>query len=100
MAGEASWSIAVNVLAFIIAIIFTLYYYLRYKKLFLIFFIVSVTTYIAAVFYTWDVFELNKNWILLMLAVSTAIMFFLGRYFSHIKLTPINVQTSLKKKNI
>ena len=60
MVGSADWSIAVGVLVFIVAIIFAAYYFLRYRKIFTVVFIASVATYIFAVFYTWDVFDLSE----------------------------------------
>lgn len=98
MAYEADWSIALGIIVFIIAICFATYYYLKYKKLSLITFCLSIATYIFAVFYTWDVFELNKNWVLVMLLASTVVMVFLGKYFSKIKLNPARVHTSLKER--
>ena len=96
--GTADWSIALGVLTFIIALIFAAVYYLKYKKVFLIVLIASVATYVFSVFYTWDVFELNKNSILLLLVVSTIVMMLLGRYFKNIELKPLKKHTSLKEK--
>ncbi|MFW6008530.1 MAG: hypothetical protein ACOCP8_04615 [archaeon] len=83
--ASADWSIALGVLVFIIAIIFAVYFYLTYKKISLVIFISAISTYIFAVFYTWDVFELNKNLVLLLLTISTVLMIFVGSYFSKIK---------------
>ena len=98
MAATADWSIALGVLVFLVAIVFAIYYYFKYKKVFLIFFVASIATYVFSVFYTWDVFELNKNWVLLVLVVSTILMLFLGKYFSKMELKPSKVHTSLKEK--
>lgn len=98
MVGTADWSIVVGVLKYIIAIVFAEVYYFTYKKIYLITFIASVATYIFAVFYTWDVFDPNKNWILAILAISTVIMYFLGKYFSKIELKPAKKHTNLKEK--
>lgn len=98
MAGTADWSIAVGVLTFIVAIIIAAVYYWRFKKVFLIAFTSSIATYIFAVFYTWDVFELSKNWVLLLLLISTGLMVLLGKYFSKINLKPDKVHTSLKER--
>lgn len=95
----ADWSIGVGVLVFIIAIVFAAYYFFKYKKVFLVVFIASIATYVFSVFYTWDVFELNKNWILAILAFSTVVMFFLGKYFSKLDLKPSRMHTSLKEKD-
>ena len=96
--GYADWSIAAGILTFIIAIIFAAIYYMQYKKVFLVVIIASIATYVFSVFYTWDVFELNKNWVLGILVASTIVMFFIGKYFSTIDLTPAKVHTSLKEK--
>ncbi len=98
MAG-ADWSIAVGILVYIVAIVIATIYYIRYKKLSIVSFVASVSTYIFAVFYTWDVFELNKNWILGILVISTIIMMFLGKYFSKVELKKVKLHTSLKEKN-
>ncbi len=82
--GSADWSIAAGILTFIIAIIFATIYYLRYKKIFLIVLIASIATYMFSVFYIWDVFDLNKNWIMLILIISTVLMILLGKYFQNL----------------
>lgn len=96
--GTADWSIVVGVLTFIVAIIFAAIYYFKYKKIFLISYIASIATYVFAVFYTWDIFEPNRNWILFMLVVSVVIMIFLGRHFSKFDLKPSKLHTALKEK--
>ncbi|MCA9497388.1 MAG: hypothetical protein KC589_10695 [Nanoarchaeota archaeon] len=98
MAG-AEWSIPLGILVFIVALLFAVYYYMKYKKVFLIVFVASIATYVFAAFYTWDVFELNKNWIMGMLSISTLLMFGLAKYFSNLVLNPVKPHTSLKEKN-
>lgn len=98
MAGSADWSIAVGVLVYLVAIIVAAIYYFRLKKVFIISYVASIATYVFAVFYTWDVFELRKEWILLMLLISTVIMILLGKYFSHVKIKPDKIHTSLKER--
>lgn len=98
MSGEADWSIAVGILTFIVAICVAIFYYQRYKKSFLVVFIASIATYVFSVFYAWDVYDPNKNWVLFILVVSTILMMALGKYFSNIKLTPAKIHTSLKEK--
>lgn len=97
MAG-ADWSIAVGVLVYLVAIIAAALYYYRYSKIYLIFHIAAISTYVFAVFYTWDVFELHKNYILLILIVSTILMILLGKYFGNFDLKPTKPHTSLKEK--
>lgn len=97
--SNADWSIAVSILVFLIAIVIAAIYYYRYRKFYLVLYIASVATYISSIFYTWDVFELNKNAVLVMLLVSTIVMWFLGGHFSKMNLKPSKVHTSLKEKN-
>ena len=83
--ASADWSIAVGFLVFVIAIIIATIYYIKRKKFSDVLYVASIATYIFSVFYTWDVFELNKNWVLAILVVSTLIMFWLGNYFKKLK---------------
>jgi uncharacterized membrane protein YjjB (DUF3815 family) len=96
--AQADWSIMIGVLVFLIALVFAIFFYLKYKKLFLLAFTASISTYIFAVFYTWDVFELGRNSILLILVLSTLLMFVMGKYFSKLELKPDKMHTSLKEK--
>ena len=98
MTGTADWSIAIGFFVYLIGIIFALYYYFKYGKISLVAFVASISTYIFSVFYAWDIFELNKNYIMIMLLVSTGLMFYLGKYFSKLELKPSKVHTSLKEK--
>ena len=97
--ASADWSIAVGIMTFIVAIVFAAIYYFRYRKIFLIVLIASIATYVFAVFYTWDVFELSKNMVLVLLLVSTILMIVLGKYFSKLVLKPAKVHTSLKERS-
>ncbi len=99
MAGIADWSIAVGILVFIVAVVIAAIYYWRFKKIFIVVLTASIATYIFAVFYTWDVFELKKNSVLAMLVVSTIVMIFLGKYFSKIQLKNDKPHTSLKESH-
>lgn len=94
----ADWSIFTGVIVYMVAIIAAAIYYYRFEKVYLIFHIAAISTYIFAVFYTWDVFDLNKNLVLLMLLVSTILMVFLGKYFGSFELKPTKPHTSLKEK--
>ena len=95
---EATWSLFVGVLIMIIAIFFGIYYYLIYKKIYLVLLIISVSVYVFSVLYAWDIFDPNKNIILLMLIFSTISMALIGKYFSNIKLKS-EKHTSLKEKD-
>ena len=97
---EAGWSIALGIVIFIIGIIVSMIYYFAYKKLFLISYIASISTYIFSVFYMLDVYNLNKNYVLLILFLSSILMIFLGKYFSKFKLKKDKLHTSLKEIEI
>jgi uncharacterized membrane protein len=97
--NEAEWSLFVGILIFVIAIVLAITLYLRYKKISQIVFLTSISTYIFAVFYTWDVFDLNKNWVIGLLFFSTILMLALGKYFSSSEFKKDKVHTSLKEKN-
>lgn len=90
--ASADWSIFLGVLVFIVALVFAIVYYFKFKKIYLILYIAAIATYIFSVFYTWDVFELNKNGVLLMLLASTVVMILLGWYFKKIDLVPAQAQ--------
>ena len=96
--SNADWSIAVGVLVFIIAIIVAAIYYFRFKRIYLIAYVASIATYVFSVFYIWDVYELKKNGVLVLLLISTGLMIFLGKHFKGIHLKPDKVHTSLKEK--
>jgi len=96
---DASWSIFVGIIVFIIGLIFAASYYVKYRKIYLVSLIASISTYVFSIFYVWDVYELNKNWVLLILFISTVLMLLLGKYFSKIELSS-KVHTSLKEKEV
>ena len=94
----ATWSVPLGILIYLIAIIFAIIFYFKYKKVFMVLFTASVATYVFGVFYAWDVFSLDKNYVLLMLVISTIVMILLGRYFSKLSFKPVKPHTSLKEK--
>ena len=96
--GQVEWSAPVGVLILLIALVIAAIYYFRYKKIYLITFVASLSTYVFSIFFIWDVFELNKNLVLLILAISTLIMILIGKYFSNIKIEISKPHTSLKEK--
>ncbi|MFW5705140.1 MAG: hypothetical protein ACOCXG_04840 [Nanoarchaeota archaeon] len=96
--AQADWSIAVGVLVYFIAIIIAIILFLRYKKWSLVVYTASLATYTFAIFYTWDVFELEKNAVLIMLVVSTVLMMLVGRYFSKVKIAPAQTHSLQGKK--
>lgn len=59
--------------------------YFRTQKLFSLSFSLSALTYLIAMFYTIDAFELERDYIFLALVVSATLMAFVGFYFRHSK---------------
>ena len=96
--SSADWSIGVGVLVYIVAIIAATIFYLRFSKMYLIAYTASIATYVFSVFYIWDVYELQRNGVLILLVVSTLVMMYLGKYFSNIHIKPSKAHTSLKEK--
>lgn len=94
MVATADWSIAVGILTYIIALVFATIFYIKQKKISTILLIASIATYIFAIFYTWDIYEPEKNIVITMLAISAIIMLLIGKYFKQISL---NKKTKLKK---
>ena len=95
----ADWSVPIGITVFIVGIIVAAYLYLRYRKLHLVGFVAAIVTYIFAVFYTWDVFDLQRNAVMGLLLVSTALMIGVGKYFeTHQVFSKDNKHTKTTKK--
>ncbi|TAL51520.1 MAG: hypothetical protein EPN86_06500 [Nanoarchaeota archaeon] len=67
---------------FWIALVVAIVLYAMKRKWYPMMYLISVALYIFTVGFVIDVFSLNKNAILLLLAISAAIMIFLGYYIS------------------
>jgi hypothetical protein len=80
--ADATWSIAVGILVFIIALVISIILYVKFKQWSVVVYVASLATYTFAFFYTWDVFQLSKNVVLILLIISTIIMMGIGKYFS------------------
>ena len=99
MAGSADWSIAAGIVIFLIAIVCAIVFYVMNRKIHQTVFIASIATYIFAVFYAMDVFELSKNGILGLLVLSTILMMGVGKYFGKVsKSSLISNSTNKSKK--
>ncbi len=55
--------------------------YARGKKLYRVMYILSAFTYSMLIMYLIDAYDLNRDWILGLLALSTIIMMFAGYHF-------------------
>ena len=95
----AEWSIPLGFLIYLAAIIIAIIYYLRFKKWSLVMYIASIATYAFSLFYAWDVFELSKNWVLMLLVFSAILMFAVAHYFKGISLDRAKPHTSLKERH-
>lgn len=76
------WSSALGYGIFWIGLIASIIIYIFKRKFYPIIYLISISLYIFLVGFVIDVFELSKNGILLMLALSTGVMMGLGVYIS------------------
>ncbi len=81
MAG-ADWSLVVGILEFIVALIISVVIYAVKRKFYLIMYLISAAVYIFTICFAIDVFDLSKNWILLLLALSSVLMMLIGWYIA------------------
>jgi hypothetical protein len=80
----ATWSAGVGWFVFILGMIAGFYMFNRYKRLYTLFYLISICVYIFTIAYAIDVFSLGRGWILILLLLSAALFLLLGYYFSHI----------------
>ena len=80
--ASADWSIAVGVFEFFLALIAAIIIYAIKRQFYLIMYLISAAVYIFMICFAIDVFNLSKNWILLLLALSSVLMMLLGWYIS------------------
>lgn len=80
----ATWSIAIGILIFIIALIVGIKYFLDYRKFSVIFLTAGIATFLFGIAYAWDIFDFNRVIILSVLVLSTLLMFGLGVYFKSV----------------
>ena len=72
-------------LSLIACIIFLIISYVISKKFYTLMYVLSIFTYINFVAFTIDAFNLSKNWVVLLLAISAIILIMLGVFFSKIR---------------
>jgi hypothetical protein len=77
-----AWSNFVGSGIFWIGLIGAIVLYAIKSKWYPIAYLISVLMYVFTVCFVIDVFNLSKNWILLLLAFSAILMTFLGMYLS------------------
>lgn len=80
--ASADWSIAVGVFEFFLALIAAIIIYAIKRQFYLIMYLISAAVYIFMICFAIDVFTLSKNWILLLLALSSVLMMLIGWYIA------------------
>ena len=83
MLGAIFW--VTFVLSLIACIVFLIVSYAVGKKFYPLMYILAIFAYINFIAFTIDAFELNKNWVILLLAVSSVLFILLGVFFSRIR---------------
>jgi len=79
MIGEITWAIPIGILLFLEATFLILYLFEKYKKVSYVLYTLGLNLYVFSIFYTWNTYENNKNLILIMLVLSSLILFVLGK---------------------
>lgn len=77
-----TWSITLGWFFFWIGLITSIILYATKKKFYPIMYLVSLSLYFFTLFYVMDVFDLSKNWIILLLGISAVVMISIGFYLS------------------
>ncbi len=67
---------------FWIGLIVAIILYAMKRKWYPLMYLISIALYIFTIAFVIDVFDLSRNWILLLLALSAVIMILLGLYLS------------------
>lgn len=75
------WSAVVFWILLLPLVVTLIITYLTGKKIYRLVYIVAIFTYAMTVMYTIDAYELSKNWILILLIVSSALMIYTGTLF-------------------
>mgnify|MGYP006272084335 CR=1 FL=1 len=86
----ADWSIGVGILIFIIALVVGIKYFISFRKFSVLFLTAGIATFLFGIFYSWDIFQFERNVILAVLIVATLIMFVLGLYFKNVNFEKVN----------
>jgi len=68
---------------FFIGLIIAIVLFAIKRKFYPVMYLVSIATYIFTIGFVIDAFDLSKNWVLLLLAISSVIFILVGLYISH-----------------
>jgi hypothetical protein len=93
--GAVFW--ATFVISLVASIVFLIVSYSLTRKFYSLLYVLSVFTYVNFVAFTIDAFDLSKNWIILLLAVSSLLLIGLGIFFSRIRRDSGDVQAIQKR---
>ena len=77
-----TWSTILGWFIFWIGLISAIILYATKRKFYPILYLISISLYFFTLFYIMDVYDLSKNWIILMLAISAVVMIGIGFYLS------------------
>ncbi|MBS3127554.1 hypothetical protein J4410_00220 [Candidatus Woesearchaeota archaeon] len=83
------WYPVLGVSIFWLGLVAAIILYAVMRKWYPMMYLISICLYIFTVGYVIDVFDLTKNFILLILAFSAAMMIFVGWYLSRGKVAPV-----------
>jgi hypothetical protein len=92
------WSSGIGWLVFIVGAIAGLFIFNRYRKLYPLFYLISLCIYIFTIAFAIDVFNLGRSIILLLLALSAVVFLALGFYLSRILPEDLSKKMKTKKK--
>lgn len=74
--GPFGWGV------FFLGLVVAIILFVTKRKFYPVMYLVSIATYIFTVGFVIDVFDLSKNWVLLLLALSAILFILAGFYFS------------------
>ncbi|MGM5483915.1 MAG: hypothetical protein ACQER9_03300 [Nanobdellota archaeon] len=77
-----AWYPTLGYIIFSIALLAMIIIYLNTRKWYPIAYIISITTYIFTLGFIIDVYQLSKNWIILLLLFTALLMVIIGKYIS------------------
>lgn len=94
----ADWSIAIGVILIVIGLVASIIIFSLNRKYYPVLFLIGLEIYVFSVFYAWDLYELQKNQIMLLLVLSTLLLGFLGYNLSKRSKNKDNISKSIKKE--
>lgn len=92
-----AWYGPVGIGIFFLALIVSLILYLLYRKFYPIVYVIFLSLYMFTLSYLIDVFKLNRDLILGLLALTAVVMMLLGYYFKKQVLTAPPVKGAIKR---